>query len=270
MASPRGIPDRARLWDRYGRHAVTVMQRGPNPYIRHAAHHFIAFSGAPHVDLNQAALFGNAGPADVATIADAARAADVPVLLARSATVTADLSGLLLDAGFVQHEPEALFWMAGMPALVENRFRVRRVQTEADHRAMLALFEEAHGYAPSLTGPMFGRLVLDRGVTGWIAWDGDEAASFALVTEGDPELGLFEVMTPPRHRRRGAASAVVRHALGQAAEVSRATATFFWASPLGRPFYSALGFAPVDTVDVWTLGANESDLRAVGVVPPGA
>ena len=72
-------------------------------------------------------------------------------------------------------------------------------------------------------------------------------------------------MTPPRHRRRGAARAVVATALDEVAKlVGGVDRTLFWSSPAGRPLYDALGFEIGDTVDVWVRGASEADLAVVG------
>ena len=117
---------------------------------------------------------------------------------------------------------------------------------------MQALFEEAHGYEPELTGALYGRtLRTDDSATGWLAWDGPEPVSFAIVTRAAGSLSLWDVLTPPRHRRRGAARAVVGTALPAVAARSAAAGspieqTLFWSSPAGRPLYDAMGFHVAD------------------------
>ncbi len=194
-------------------------------------------SGAPHVDLNQAGLYGEAGPADALEIGRLAVQADVPVLLACSAAVGKAVKEPLAEAGFTRlTTSEQLFCMPGTPPLSALApFDVRRMTSSADVAAMQMMFVEVHDYDPLLTGALFGALDPDdHDVTCWIAWDGDEAVSLAFVTQVDSSLALWEVMTSPRHRRRGAARAVVVAGLNEVSRsVERVDRTLFWSSPAG-------------------------------------
>ena len=99
-----------------------------------------------------------------------------------------------------------------------------------------------------------------------LALDGNEPVSCAFVTVIGRTLGLFDMMTPPRHRRRGAARALLGTALSSAAAELEGgiDGILFWASPAGRPLYESLGFSIADPVTAWTLGASAEDLAAVG------
>ena len=221
------------------------------------------------MDLNQAALFGPLSPTvlsgTIASILDA----EVPVLLAASDEARHTAPVQLEAAGFRRLPAvEHLFWMAGTPEDGgELAFEVKRVRGARDVDAMVAMFQEVHGYSESLVGPMWGgACTAQEGTSGWLAWDGDEAVSFATVTEVDGSLSLFDVMTPLRHRRRGAGRAVVSAALAAVAREGRRPIgeTLFWSSPAGRPLYEAMGFTVADDIDAWALGASQSDLEAVG------
>jgi len=98
------------------------------------------------------------------------------------------------------------------------------------------------------------------------AWDGFEPVSWTYVTRIDGTSALFDMMTPPQHRRRGAARALLKRALADAAarDGGRTESTVFWATPMGRPLYEALGFSVVDDVTLWTYGASADELAAVG------
>jgi hypothetical protein len=263
-----GDKDARELWTLYGRHASLLLARGPNPDSRLEASYFIAFSGAEHVDLNQAALFGDAGLAEARAVVELAVCAGVPTLLGRSSSVRDDVTAPLAEGGFRRHAtPDALFWMPGAPSATDGPFTIRQVRTSDDVAAMEAMFLDVHGYEPALTGRLYGEAAIEGGpVTGWLAWDGPEPVSFTLVTHTGRSLGLWEVMTPLRHRRRGAARAVVSGALAASSDASPEgiDRTLFWASPAGRPLYEALGFMVADVIEAWTLGASEADLAAVG------
>ena len=258
-----------RLWERYGRHAELVFRGGPGPASHATARSFAAMSGAEHVDLNQAALFGAATAGDAEALVTEVLDAGVPCLLACSDGVLGRVAVVLSAAGFVQlPQREALFRQPGSPpSPLPSPFSVRSVRTPADVGAMRSLFAEAHGYGPALIDRLYGeRVGANDGFSAWIAWDGPEPVSFAIVTSTSNSLALWDVMTPMRQRRRGGARAVVSHALADVAANSTTPIeeTIFWSTPLGRPLYEAMGFVIADDIDAWTLGASEEDLAAVG------
>ena len=261
-------PHAAKLWRSYGAHAARILAAGPASTSYIGERSFFVASGASHVDLNQAALYEQAGAIDALEIGRRAVQADIPVLLARSAGVSPDVEAPLTQAGFDRlPTSEHLFWMPGTPARSGRApFEVRRMTSAADVAAMQAMFVDVHGYEPSLTDELYGALdPADHDLTCWIAWDGSEAVSLAFVTHVGSSLGLWEVMTPLHHRRRGAARVVVATALDEVAKlVGGVDQTLFWSSPAGSPLYRALGFEIGDTVEVWARGASETDLAAVG------
>ena len=262
-------PDPAALWPIYAQHAALYMAGGPSPSLHLTDRAFFAGTGAPHVDLNQGALFGAAKEEDAREVVDLIIASGLPVLFGCSSGIARRLGPVLVAAGFrPMPSQEHLFWAPGAPTPPEasSSFDVRRVESDVDLGAMQAIFEEAHGYAPELTGAMFGRtLRTNDSMTGWIAWDGTEPVSFVLVTRAASTLSMWDVMTPARHRRRGAARAVVGTALAVVAAAGPPIEqTLFWSSPAGRPLYESMGFLVADRVDAWALGASEADLVAVG------
>ena len=261
--------DPARLWRLYADHAAVLFRGGPRPTFHASDRWFFAATGSDHVDMNQAALFGEADAADAELLARQVLEAGVPCLLGCSDGVLERVAPALTGAGFARlPNREAVFRRPGPPqALEPSAFVVQRVRSNADVEAMQAIFEEAHGYDRALIAALYGdRIRADDGFSAWIAWDGSEPISFAIVVEVGASLSIWEVMTPERHRRRGGARAVVSAALARAgASAARPIEeTLFWASPAGRPLYEAMGFVIADEVDAWTLGASAEDLAAVG------
>ena len=230
---------------------------------------FVVLSGGPHVDVNQAALFGTAGTDTASAVASHVAETGFPCLLAVSSTVSVDVSSVLHDHGWqAMTIPEAIFFAPAIPPVKTSDFEIRRVRTPEDHAAVQRLFVEAHGYSTAFTAGMYGPALLDRPDVGaWLAWDGPIPVSCVFVTRIDRSLGVFDMMTSPGHRRRGAGSAVLTSALADAAGADAGAHTVaFWATPLGRPLYESLGFTLVDDVAVWTLGATPEDLAAVGAL----
>ena len=261
-------PSPAELWPIYGRHAAAILRRGPAPGAASGAGWSIALSGAGHVDLNQVTLYAPATRADVESVAARSVAAGVPILLGESADLDVEAGDLLGQAGFVRSPgEEALFWAAHAPAPRGSPFEVRRAGTRADLEGIWSIFEDVHGYEPGLVESMYGESLLEDGeLEAWLAIDGREPVSCAFVTVVGRTLGLFDVMTPPQHRRRGAARALLGTALWSAATEREGgiRGILFWASPAGRPLYESLGFSIADLVTAWTLGASAEDLAAVG------
>lgn len=263
------LPDAATLWRLYAEHAALLFAGGPRPTIHVNARWLFAASGTPHVDMNQGALFDGATAADAEALARQVLAADVPCLLGCSDGILERVAPTLARAGFMPlPNQEALFWRPGPPAPPgPTAFEVRRVRTDTEVKGMLAIIEEAHGYDPAMIDRLYGgRVRGDDGLSAWIAWEGAVPVSFAIVIEVGSSLSLWEVQTPVRHRRRGAARAVVAAALVGAAAGARQPIqeTLFWASPAGRPLYDSMGFVIGDLVDAWAIGASAEDLAAVG------
>ena len=79
-------------------------------------------------------------------------------------------------------------------------------------------------------------------------------------------LGVWEMMTSPRHRRRGAARAAL--SAGLAASRGRATGgAFLWASPMGAPLSEAIDFETVEPVVPYVRGGTPEELALIEASP---
>ncbi len=256
------------MWRMYGRHAAIHLRAGPARFTAHGEASFIVLSGAPHVDMNQAALFSGATDADAVAIAEAATSHAVPCLLAVSASLRdgSSVRAALARAGFLKaREPEGLYRSGRLPAIRESPFDVRRVRSADDHAAMRRVFETAHGYTDDATLAMGGAALLaGPDVAAYLAWDGDTAIAGVYVTRVEGTLGVFDMNTDPAHRRRGAAATLLTRALAQDGDDAGSAEVLLWSTPAGRPLYESLGFVKVDDVEAWTLGASDEDLASVG------
>ena len=181
-----------------------------------------------------------------------------------ASSVPAAITERLAAAGFARAPARSRSCGAHAgPRLTTNGLRVEQVRSGTDREKAIAIIADAHAMAPDVARRALAQLP-DPGdrVSAWLAFDGDEAISVAWVTPG-PRIGVWEMMTPARHRRRGGA----RAALTSALDGSGATATegaFLWSTPAGRPFYESVGFAAVDEAVSFTLGADPEFLAAIG------
>jgi GNAT superfamily N-acetyltransferase len=146
-------------------------------------------------------------------------------------------------------------------------FSVRKAAEPPDLAAASHVIATAHGTAVDLVERVFGLAEWRAGtIECWLAWDGDDAASVGWLTFGDDLVGVWEMMTSPGHRRRGAARAAL--SAGLAASRGRAPGgAFLWASPMGAPLYRALGFQTVEPVVPYVRGGTPEELALIGASP---
>ena len=79
-------------------------------------------------------------------------------------------------------------------------------------------------------------------------------------------LGVWEMTTSPRHRRRGAARVAL--SAGLAASRGRATGgAFLWASPMGAPLSEAIDFETVEPVVPYVRGGTPEELALIEASP---
>lgn len=259
--------DPSALWRTYADHAELMFRGYPGAHRVDGQGWSLVVSGAAHVDTNQLALYAPAGAGDIEAALAATKAAGVPVLTGLSGSLAdrGSAAGRLMAAGFEAMPDAEMLFVAGGAPPVDATWPVRRA-TPDDLPAVREVFDLGHGYGPAVVDSMFGSRLADLDVGCWIAWDGPAPMSLAFVTRTGSSLGLWEVVTVPAHRRRGAARAVVTSALGDASRwgPGPVDTVVFWSSPAGRPLYEHLGFRVADEVVVLTLGAAPEDLAAVG------
>jgi N-acetylglutamate synthase len=256
--------DAAALWDTFAEHAALVMSGGRAPARASGRGWFAVVTGEAHPDLNECALTSRADPADALALVTFIAAADVPALVSVASSAGAGVTDPLAAAGFARAPaPEPLMWCPRRPKREPGGLRVEQVRSQADRDRAIAIIADAHSMGHEVASRALAGLPdPDDRVMAWLAFEGDEAISVVWATPG-ARIGVWEMMTPRRHRRKGAARAVLTCALdaiwGAATE-----GAFLWSTPAGRPFYESVGFAAVDEASSWTLGADEEFLAAIG------
>lgn len=256
--------DAAELWETFAEHAALVMSGGRAPARGSGRGWFAVITGEPHCDLNECGLTSRATAADAEALVAFIAAANVPALVSVASSVPAAITQPLAVAGFARAPArEPLMWCPRRPPVTTNGLRVERVRSGRDRERAIAIIADAHAMAHEVASRALARLP-DAGnrVSAWLAFDGDEPISVAWVTPGH-RIGVWEMMTPARHRRKGAARAALTSAL-DAVWGAATEGAFLWSTPAGRPFYESVGFAAVDEAVSWTLGADREFLAAIG------
>ena len=257
--------DVTRRWSVLGRHGLQLYGGAPGLVGWASEHAFAILTGEPNLDLNICGLFGDPNVAELGALLAVVDRVAAPTVIATSVSADPTARKRLPAAGFDSLGPEAVMWRAPMPVeAIPGPFDVRRATDERDIAAAGRMIAAARGTAPDLVDRVFNLDAWRAGTIGcWIAFDGMEAASAAWLTTGEGFLGVWEMVTSPLHRRRGAARAALTAAMAEMQEQGP-EGTVLWASPLGQPLYEALGFVTFDHVVPWVRGGTDEELALIG------
>ena len=255
-------PDPDAVWGVFGRHMNALYGPPPGHQFESGPGHFICLSGAPHLELNFAAAYGTATRADIAGIARLLDERALPTVIGVAPHLAPLAGRILTGPEYVRlAQAEPLMWFDGAPPRPEDGpFAIREVGSERDRAAFFDVIAAAKGLDPAA---LAGNYALAGSTRAWLAWDGDEALSGVVLTTEGSAIGVWEMMTAPGHRRRGAGQAVLTAAMS-AAWAPGVEGFFLWSTPLGRPLYASVGYRVLSETGVWTRAATEEELRAVG------
>ena len=256
--------DAADLWATFAQHAPRVMPGGLAPARASGHGWFAVLTGELHPDLNECVLTSRARAEDAAELAAFIAAAGVPALVSVASSAGPDVTEPLAAAGFARAPVrEPLMWCAERPPRQTGGLRVEPIRSPAARDEAVAIVAAAHMMAPEIADRTLTPLAaLGDGVMAWLAYEGDEAISVVWATQG-PRIGIWSMMTPLAHRRKGGGRAVLTCAL-EALWGPGTEGAFLFSTPAGRPFYESVGFAAVDDATTWTSGASDEFMAAIG------
>ena len=265
-ALPMMSPEDA--WTIFGRHLIRYRDPGLTVSAGVADGWFAVLTEIPDIELNVCALFPPAGRAEASELVARIDAVDTPALVFVSRSMDETVRSALGDRGFrPTTTPEPLMWRSGSSALVPKAasgFTVRRVIEAADLVGLEVILAAAIMMPPEIARRQFalGRLVGD-GLGSWVAWDDDQPVRAVTLSWDAQACAVWEMMTMPAHRRRGAGRAALIAALNDVLRPSM-TGSVLVSTPLGRALYESLGFVAFDESITWTRGASAEDLARVG------
>ena len=252
------------MWAVYADHLARLFRAAPSLTEARGDSWFAVLTRERHTDVNQCVLASGAGAADAERVVSLIAESSVPAVVSVSSEadekVTAPLARAGLEAAPLR---EPLMWRQTALTADTSRFPVTRVGRQADLQTAIKICAEGHAIDPGILQRVLGRDPSgDADVSTWLAWDRDEPISVVWLTHGH-HIGVWEMMTPPKHRRRGAARAVLSAALVESWQPSTRGA-FLWATPAGRPLYESFGFDILDEATIWTTPGSEAANLAVG------
>ena len=173
------------------------------------------------------------------------------------------LSELAADRGMTPDESIPLMVLdgsGGYPDDVPSELAIRLLSPEeAQQHASLAAagFGVPEEYFRQLIGPA---LLRTRGVRCYVGEVRGEPVTTGLGFTLADSVGIFNIATPDRYRRRGYGAAVTMHAVRDGF-ASGAAWAFLQASSLGLPVYEKLGFRAVESWRCWLREARTRPRR---------
>ena len=256
--------DTRRLWFTYADHLTLLFRGAPSLIEARGDSWFAVLTRERHTDVNQCVLTPGASAADAERVISLIGEADVPAVVSVSSEADDEVKVRLRGAELTPAPlPEPLMWCQTRPAADRAPFAVKRVRSKADLRRAVAICAEGHAIDDQILARVLARdPSREDDVSTWIAWEGDEPISVVWLTHGNG-IGVWEMMTPPAHRQRGAARAVLTAALAQSWHPS-VSGAFLWATPAGRPLYESLAFRALDEPTIWVTPGGEAGNLAVG------
>jgi hypothetical protein len=256
--------DAAALWATFAEHAPRVRPGGRAPARAAGNGWFAVLTGEAHPDLNECVLTSRATAADAADLVAFIAGAGVPALVSVASAAGADVTAPLAAAGFTRAPArEPLMWCPARPPRATGGLRVEEVRSAAGREEAVEVVAGAHRIEPGVAGRTLAPLPDPDGrVAAWLAYEGDEPISVVWATPGT-RIGIWSMMTPVQHRRKGGARAVLTCAL-ETLWGPDTEGAFLFSTPAGRPFYEAVGFTAVDDATTWTRGASADFLAAIG------
>jgi GNAT superfamily N-acetyltransferase len=129
-----------------------------------------------------------------------------------------------------------------------SRSALEEWTSAGDPRVMAAICDRVFGFG-TVMSRAYSDLTSDSARVYMASLDG-EPASTLLTCDHDGNCVVVWVATVPEARRRGLSTALVRHALAEAAERGCSTSTLV-ASPMGRPGYERLGYRDLGPLEQW-------------------
>ena len=167
--------------------------------------------------------------------------------------------GVLRGLGYYEYDHMPAMWLDGMPVTPRvgpnnPTLVITRVRNTRDLGIFRSILSRVFHIAPEEAEMVLGDSALTvEGVRHYLGrLDGEAVGTLSMVTSG-PVPGIWNVGTLPEHRRTGIGTALMQHALREAANEGR-TSSMLLASKEGVPLYERLGYRTLSTVRIFVAG----------------
>jgi len=174
-------------------------------------------------------------------------AADVAAWLVWVPEADTETAALLADRGHVlDSDPEAM--VLDLDDL-ERPPEPAGFSRDIDLLALARINDEAYGIEDAFAAAL-ERLRAGNGLYAYGVEEGGELVSGLVTFDFEDDCSVWLVATREAARGRGLAGSLMAHAMADARERGRTTATL-QATDLGRPVYERLGFRSLGEIEMW-------------------
>ena len=251
----------ATLWQVMGEATALYFRDAPSYEAWLTPTAWLVLSGEPTAGVNMGLIAGGAlgeGSGEEAAsralgeMVDRIRAKKVPATLLLAGQAAVNLAGQAAGLGLRPQKSAPLMTHLedrGSPR--PSAYRVEAITTEASLADSHRLVSEAFGDSLEVVSRAVGPRVLDApGTTIFLACDDHRPVSTVTTVRAGPLVGIFNIATPPDAQRRGAAAAVLEHAMAYHRERG-ARLFYLLANDASKPLYERLGFEAAAEVAIY-------------------
>lgn len=219
---------------------------------------WLVMSGEPSAGVNLGLVAGGEASGGetarraLGAIVDRIRAKKLPALMLLAGKAAAELGGHAAELGLKPLSTVPLMThLEDMGSPRPSAYKVEAITTEAALADAHRLMAEAFGDPLDVVSRAAGPRVLDApGTTIFLASDDHRPVSTVTTVKAGPLVGILNIATPPEAQRRGAAAAVLEHAMAHHRDLG-ARLFYLIANDASRPLYERLGFEATADVGIY-------------------
>jgi GNAT superfamily N-acetyltransferase len=237
--------------------AIALFWRAAPDYEAHLTlEGCLILSGEPIADGNIAAIWGGPAPEErLREFGERIVERELPCLMYMCPEESLRLAPVARSYGFSNVGVMPLMVLAPDADLsIQGEYSTEIVASVAGRDEWVTLYARAFGIPIDVVNHGWSTPIIEGpGLTIFLARRNGEATSTVTTIRAGATVGVYALGTPPVHRRRGAASAVLAHAINHH---RRGGARLFYvhATEIGQPLYRKLGFETIVELSIWVRG----------------
>lgn len=252
MYHPSPMHSGPQLWQAAGLGFERLFRTAPGHEVLRQPGAMLALSGVPCPDLNCGVVWDPAVAAvAIPSLAHELRSRNLPGILLVAEGGGGEALAAAARTGLVEAGRMPLMTRGPGSISCDPRFTARRAASAADLAASNRLVAEGFEVPLVMVEQAFRPGLLDsEDTTVELVLEGDEPVGSLQTTTQGSLVGIWSMVTPPVHRRRGVALAGLAQVL-EKHFAAGASLAFLISTEAGRRLYAAAGFLPAAWCSAW-------------------
>ena len=247
------------LYQTCGEALALYCRAAPQREIHLTAHGWLAASGEPYADFNQALVDANSdADGQLRAFHQTMQVRKLPALYFLTPAVADRLAPTASALGmtFAGKAPVMVCAAADLSYTGSDRYVLKQVVTAADQALVCDILAHAFGLARAAFTPVLDITQLDApGLTTYLVYQGDQPVSTVATIVAGPVVGVWSMGTLPDQQRKGVGRALLGQVMAQ--QRARGTQNFYlFSTDAGQRLYEQLGYRTVAELSVWTTGES--------------